>query len=307
MQPDGSEVFNLTGNTNDVPIGFVGQPAWHPNGEYIIFQVENENSQGMRYNHMAWGINQDLWIIKKDGTAAEKIWETPLNHAALHAHFNADGTKIIFAERIATNDVLYSPTETPGGENPWAGWQIHIADFDISKTGTDKFSNHRILFGQGEAKNRGFFESHGFIDDNTIIYSHTAGGARYVDDIYTANLDGGNIVNLIQSPFSWEEHGKFSPSGKSLLFLSSRINPDWEWPDDDVLSLRTELYLKTESDIERLTNFNAEGDIDKRYLASDSDWDSKGKRIVVQVAPLDDVTGQAYNPEIWMITFSEAQ
>ncbi len=307
MQPDGSEIYNLSGNNDDVPPGFIGQPAWHPDGEHILFQVENENSQGLRYNHMAWGINQDLWIIKRDGTGAEKVWETPLNHAALHAHFNADGTKLIFAERIATGEAVLSPLLTPGGENPWAGWQIHIADFDINKIGVEKLSNHQILFGEGEAKDRGFFETHGFRDDHTIVYSHTEGGAAYCDDIFTAGADGSNVFNLIQSPTSWEEHGMFSPSGNSMLFISSRIDPDWTYPENNVLSLRTELYLNTGNDIKRLTEFNKNGDADKRYLTSGSKWDRTGKRIVIQVAPVDAVTGDAYTPEIWMITFSDVQ
>lgn len=42
----------------------------------------------------------DLWVIKKDSTGAEKIWSTPKDNAALHPHFSKDGTKIMFAERV---------------------------------------------------------------------------------------------------------------------------------------------------------------------------------------------------------------
>lgn len=307
MQPDGSSVFNVTGPNADVPEGFVGQPEWHPDGDHIVFQVENGNSQGLRFNHVSWGINNDLWIIKKDGTGAEKIWETPLNHAALHPHFNADGTKLIFAERVATGEILYLPFVTPGGENPWAGWQIHIADFDTSKAGTEKLSNHVILFGEGQARDRGFFETHGFVDESTIIYSHTENGLAYVDDIFTANLDGSNVQNLLQSPTTWDEHGIFSPSGKNMAFVSSRVDPDWEAPLDNASNLRTELYLKNESSITQITDFNANGDIDKRYLVSDFEWDSTGRRIAIQVGAVDDAFGSVYLPEIWIIVFPECQ
>ena len=307
MQPDGSSVFNVTGPNADVPAGFVGQPEWHPDGDHIVFQVENGNSQGLRFNHVSWGINNDLWIIKKDGTGAEKIWETPLNHAALHPHFNADGTKLIFAERVATGEILYLPFVTPGGENPWAGWQIHIADFDTSKADTEKLSNHVILFGEGQARDRGFFETHGFVDESTIIYSHTENGLAYVDDIFTANLDGSNVQNLLQSPTTWDEHGIFSPSGKNMAFVSSRVDRDWEAPLDNASNLRTELYLKNESSITQITDFNANGDIDKRYLVSDFEWDSTGSRIAIQVGAVDDAFGSVYLPEIWIIVFPECQ
>jgi len=305
MQPDGSEVFDVTGHNTDVPEGFVGQPEWHPDGEHIVFQVENSNSQGRHFNHISFGINNDLWIINKDGTAAQRIWESPLNNAALHPHFNADGTKLIFSERIATGEQLYSPFVTPGGENPWAGWQIHIADFDITRTGTAMLSNDIVLFGEGNARDRGFYEAHGFRDANTIVYSHTDAGAAYVDDIFTAGTDGSNVINLIQSPATWEEHGRYSPSGNSMAFLSSRVNPDWRAPFDRGSTLRLELYLKIGSEITRVTSFNEHGDTDKRYLASDFEWDRTGSRIIIQVAPVDDNSGEFYPPEIWMITFSE--
>ncbi len=307
MQASGGGVFNVTGPNPDVPPGFVGQPAWHPDGDHIVFQVENANSQGMRYNHVAWGINNDLWIIRRDGTGAERIWETPLNHAALHPHFNADGTKLIFAERVATGEILYSPLVTPGGENPWAGWQIHVADVDMSQVGTAKLSNHVVLFGTGQARDRGFFETHGFVDDNTISYSHTADGLPYVDDIYTALLDGTAVQNLTQSPTTWDEHGAFAPSGLSMAFVSSRVDPGWQAPADNASTLRTELYLMRGAALTRITDFNAGGDADKRYLVSDFDWDRTGARIVVQVAPVDDATGAPYPPEIWIITFAEPQ
>ena len=311
MQPNGTGVFNVTGpNTdvhNDPNAGFIGQPEWHPDGEHIIFQVENSDSQGMRFNHVSFGINNDLWIIKKDGTGAERIWETPPNNAALHPHFNADGTKLIFSQRIATGEILYPLTWTPGGENPWAGWQIHIADFDITQTGTAKLSNNIVLFGEGDAKDRGFYETHGFKDADTIVYSHTEGGAPYVDDIFTAGTDGSNVINLIQSPTTWEEHGIYSPSRNSIAFLSSRVNPDWTAPADNASTLRLELYLQTGSEITQVTSFNENGDVDKRYLASDFEWDRTGSRIIIQVASVDDISGTPYSPEIWMITFPTIQ
>jgi Tol biopolymer transport system component len=293
-----------------VPEGFIGQPEWHPDGEHLVFQVENANSQHMRYNHVAWGINNDLWIIKKDGTEAEKIWETPLNHAALHAHFNEDGTKLIFAERENTGEILYSPFGTPGGENPWAGWRIHLADYDGSKSGTAKLSNHVTLYDAEAPKDRGFYETHGFVDADRIIFSRTLGGEAYVDDVFVADADGGNLVNLTQSPGTWEEHGLFSPSGNTLGFISSRVDPAWQAPTDTAATLRTELYLARAADVSQLwqlTDFNATGAEDRRYLVSDYEWDRTGRRIVFQVAPVDDETGTAYPPEIWVLTFPEVQ
>jgi hypothetical protein len=54
--------------------GFIGQPTWHPNGDYLLLQMENDNSDHSFYEHMAWGINNDLWLASFDGTIVEKIW-----------------------------------------------------------------------------------------------------------------------------------------------------------------------------------------------------------------------------------------
>ena len=315
MDPDGSNVTCVTCSDTIIPKGFIGQPEWHPDGQHLVIQAENANSMHTRYNHLAWGINQDLWIIKIDGTGAEKIFDNSslVNWAALHPHFDAGGSKLIFSQRVATGVTITALVgTTPGGENPWAGWQIHLADYYSAGTGTGKLSNHTILYGTGTAASRGFFETHGFFN-NKILFSATTGsqvGYAYVDDVYSANLDGTGMVNLTNSTSTWEEHGTYSPSGNSFVFISSRVNPAWQAPADNAGNLRTELYiqnLQKGGTIQQLTSFNANGDPNKRYLTSDYDWDRTGQRIVVQVAPVDNLSGAADPPEIWMITFPEPQ
>lgn len=351
INPDGSAKQCVTCDSA-VPKGFVGQPAWYPDGEHIVLQAENNNSRHTLYNHLSWGINQDLWIIKKDGTGAERIFTSPLNHAALHPHFSKDGKMIIFSERIPTGKPLPGKLAklTPGGENPWDGWRIHIADFDINKHGEEMLSNHRILFGGSsisdesadnaenssedlkdessklarrkpvlelikkakekrlrqlsKARNSGgFYETHDFTDDGKIVFSHTDNGAAFVDDIYTANIDGSGIRKLINSPLTWDEHGSFSASGRSLAFMSSRAYPAWSSKHSKASALRTELFLKNASGVHQLTAMNKELSSGGQYVVSDFDWDREGKRIVFEVANFD----SASSPQIWMIEFSEAQ
>ena len=303
MMPDGSERKCVTCES-DVPKGFIGQPAWHPDGEYLVLQAENENSKHTLFNHLSWGINADLWIVKRDGTGAEMIWSSPKNNAALHPHFNKDGTKLMFAERIATGKSnLLLRQITPGGENQWEGWQIHVADFDMNKSGAEKLSNHQILFEDVE----GFYETHEFTDGGGIVYSYTPRGAAYVDDVYEVNLDGTSNRNLINSPETWDEHGSYSPSGQSLAFISSRADASWVAPKSKAKDLTTELYLKnSDGSITQITTVNEDGDPEKQYLVSDFDWDKDGSRIVFQVAPIDKDTGPDF-PQIWILEFQEPQ
>ena len=107
---------------------------------------------------------------------------------------------------------------------------------------------------------------------------------------------------------TWEEHGSFSLSGKSMAFISSRADSSWAAPESKAGTLRTELYLMNQAgEVSRLTDFNAMGDPNKNYLTSDFDWDRAGKRIAFQVAPVNKNTGTADSPQIWILTFPEPQ
>lgn len=305
MEPDGSEQKCVTCKAA-IPKGFVGQPEWHPDGEHIVIQVENESSQHSRFDHPSWGFNNDLWIVKRDGTGAELIYKTPPNHAALHPHLNDDGTRIMFSERIPTGESrFFLKKRTPGGENPWDGWQIHIADFDIRKKGTAILSNHRELF----QDKGGFYETHGFTKDGKILFSHTVGGKAYVDDSYLADSDGTGVRKLIDSPGTWEEHGVYSPSGRSLVFNSSRGDPSWRAGKSDAATLSLDLYLKPSTgEIRRLTDMSSLGESDRRYLTSDFDWDRTGTRIAFLVAQVDrKASWKTYPSQIWLLTFPEPQ
>ncbi|NDJ84703.1 MAG: hypothetical protein GYB66_02350 [Chloroflexi bacterium] len=299
INPDGTGKQCVTCNSS-VPEGFVGQPAWHPDGEHLVIQVENANSMHRVPEHMSFGLNNDLWIINKDGQSAKRIWTTELNHAALHAHFNHDGTKLIFAERIPTGvRVPGVGNRTPGGENHWDGWQIRIADFD---------SQRMEVVGSTAIKPNGdgFYETNDFFSETGFTYSFTAGGRPYVDDIYAINIDGTNMTQLINSPATWEEHGTFSPTGNGdLVFLSSRSDSTWQAPASRPNTLRLELFIRDgdTGEIRQLTHFNQTGDAQTRYLTSDYAWNREGNRIVIQVAPVSLSSGQAEAPQIWLLDF----
>ncbi|CAB1076353.1 hypothetical protein D1AOALGA4SA_4150 [Olavius algarvensis Delta 1 endosymbiont] len=301
MQPDGSDRLCVTCNA-PVPKGFVGQPAWHPNGEHIIFQVENENSPHTLFNHLAWGINNDIWIIKRDGSEAEMIYKTKRNHAALHPQISPDGKTIIFSARTPTGRVNPKwKNRTPGGENHWEGWSIVSGILDLRKSGTAKISNLKTLI----ADNRSFFETHQILGDGSIVFSHTKNGAPYVDDIYMMNARARNIRKLVDSPKTWDEHGLFSPNRKFMAFISSRHDTSWQAPKSRAKDLQTELYIKRNADgvLRKITSFNKGR---RRYLASDFSWSKDGKAIMIQAAPFRKrlIGGyEALSPEIWLIEF----
>ena len=304
MRPDGSGVSCVTCRMSfPKGAGFVGQPAWHPNGKHLVIQVENANSKHKRFNHMSWGIDADLWLVSLDGERAERIWASAPRHAALHPHFSDDGRLIVFAERNPTRSIASGPLHpwaALDGQNPWDGWSIHIATVDIGASGERVLANHRHITPNGS----GFYETHSVSPEGRIVYSFTKGGAPYVDDIFQTDKEGHEIRHLTDSPATWDEHGAFSPNGRILAFISSRADPKWRAPRSRVDSLTTELFARSaDGRIHQLTAFNKEADGAKRYLVSDFDWDRDGHRIVFQVAPVSR-SGKADSPQIWLLEFS---
>lgn len=282
--------------------GFVGQPAWHPDGKHLVIQVENANSRHTRFNHMSWGIDADLWIVALDGRRAERIWSSPPHNAALHPHFSPDGRRLVFAQRMSTARVtyrLFHPWAVIGGQNPWDGWSIHSAAFDIDASGREALSLHRRIAPSGG----GFYETHAVSNDGRIVYSHTGGGAPYVDDIFETDAEGTRVGRLVHSPETWDEHGAYSPNGRNLAFISSRADRQWRAPASRPDTLTTELFVRSaDGVIHQLTHFNAEGDGETRYLVSDFDWDHSGRRIAFQLAPVS-AAGRAEPPQIWLLEF----
>ncbi len=307
MRPDGSDARCVTCKMRFPKAGgFVGQPAWHPDGKHLVIQVENADSAHTRFNHMSWGIDADLWLISLDGDHAQRIWTSQPGHAALHPHFSDDGRLLVFAERTPTPRVtrrLLHPWAAVGGQNPWDGWSIHVAAAEVAASGEEALSNHRRLTPNG----RGFYETHSISSNGRIVYSFTADGAPYVDDIFETGIEGHGIRHLIDSPTTWDEHGAFSPNRRNLAFISSRADPEWRAPKSRANTLTTELFVRSaDGRIHQLTHFNKERDGALRYLVSDFDWDRTGSRIAFQVAPVRRF-GKADSPQIWLLEFSESR
>jgi Tol biopolymer transport system component len=298
IRPDGSDRRCVTCDLRSIPAGFVGQPAWHPDGAQLLVQVENRNSAHRFYNHVSWGIDNDLWLVRLDGGGARQLRSTPAGHAALHPHFSPDGKRLMFAERLPTGQTIRDPAlrrRAPGGESQWRGWRIHLADVDLSRPG-DPLSNHRTLQPNG----RGFYETHGFAPDGRILYSYTADGQGYVDDGYSAALDGSDVRSLTASPGTWDEHARYSPDGRRLAFMSSRTDATLRFPASRPADLRTELFLKDgDAAPHPVTDVNAGG---RKRVVSDFDWDRDGRRIVFQVAEL----GGGRSPEVWVLDLPAA-
>lgn len=282
INPEGSGERCVTCNTPGLPEGIRGQPAWHPDGRFLVIQVPGKFYQGSRFEFVSWGIHNDLWLVTANGKQAQRLVETEYLGAALHPHFSDTGDRLFWTTRASTGKKIRQRLfhKTPGRENPWDGWHLVIADFEIDNAGKAKLTNHKHLY----RKEGGFFESHALKAD-MIWFSHTKSGRPFVDDIYRARWDGAGRVNITKSTGTWEEHGEPSPNGTLVTFNSSR-SFDWKNPPDTAKTLRLELWAhqKSTGNFVRLTNFNAQLKKRERVLTSDYAWGPNGREIAVYYA-----------------------
>lgn len=299
ISPNGGARVCVTCNDVKIPKGFIGQPSWHPDGEFLVLQAENlANSTHSDLNKTSRGINQDLWIIKSDGTQAEMVFQAPTNGGALRPQFNKDGTKLIFSERAGSANL----------SNPWTGWKISICDFSLAGLPGSKLGACQSITTYGSS---GFYGLNCITDAGDILFSRTFSGKDYIDEIWKSQINGSNKIPVVSNSGVWDDRGCISPDQKTFIYSSSSFDTGWMYPGSNQSTLKTELFIFQKSDLTyenipnyqhtRLTYFNGFlGASNKRFLVNDFDWSRDSRRIVFesQAIPLD---GSAPTSELWLL------
>ena len=168
MDPDGSNQKCITCDNNKLPNKHIGNPAWHPSGEYLVIQAEKPNNLKQYDNKAApgAGILNDLYIVSQDGSQVWSLYKvsdqiSKDSQGVLHPHFSNNGKKLVWSERIRDNKRAF-------GE-----WVIRMADFEMSNEGPKLASIKTLTFG----KRSSFYETHTFSSDDSKL-------------LFTGNQDG---------------------------------------------------------------------------------------------------------------------
>ena len=271
MNPDGSAQACLTCNRPGIPSRHVGNPAWHPSGEFIVFQAQKENLTGPVIDFVGnpgAGINNDLYVADAAGQQARRLVTVPPGFGGLlHPHFSSSGRELQWAERVSNTGGLFGQ------------WVIKVADFRVTG-GVPSLENIRTY---SPGAQQAFYETHGFgPGDQDILFSGNLerGVSEFGIDIYRFNPATGSLSNLTASATEWDEHAHFSPSGNRIAWMSSRGYP----PVSEPGLLRTEFWVMNAdgSGKTQLTRFNQPGQpesIAGQALAADLDWGPDGRRI----------------------------
>jgi Tol biopolymer transport system component len=213
MLPNGSAKTCLTCD-RAIPQLHIGNPAWHPSGNYILFQVQDPSLPFLppdrepiawRMTNPGWGTNNNLWLMTADATQFWQLTSVAAGMGVLHPHFNSDGSRLTWAEKVGLI----------GADQQWL---IKVAD--LVWTG-DTPSLANIV----EVQPLGidlFYETHDWSPDDSKILFSAGFPSLKVLDLYTYELASGAVRNLTNSPDVWDEHAHYSPDGQLIVWSSSR-------------------------------------------------------------------------------------
>jgi hypothetical protein len=296
MNPDGSGSVCLTCDSPALPGKHISNPAWHPSGNYLVFQVEkDEHFGGSVYSTPGVGYNCDLWTMERDAGEFYQLTDlvTKVNlldpnptTGVLHPHFSHDGTKLLWGQLVRAI------------EGRMGDWELKVADVVIDGSGVSLDNIQTFNVGQQTY----WYESHGFSPDDTkIIFSGSLepGQDDTGMDIYTMDLETEEVNRLTHTLITWDEHAHYSPDGSKIIWISSVNEFD---PADWRNTMATEYFVMDAdgSNKTQLTFFNTPGHPDSdlfggaRVICADSSWNAGGDILMTSIA----VDGQPYIVEM---------
>jgi Tol biopolymer transport system component len=299
MRPDGSGQTCLTCGRPGLPQVSNDNPAWHPSGEFVLFQSIDPSlqlpprlkPQGRYLTQAGVGFHNNLWVISKDGQRLHQLTRLRAGEASLHPHFSHDGKKLLWAAFDLDEEALRRPGMARREGRPFGRWVIKVAAFVVDARGARLENERQYHPGDDDT----FYETHDFSpDDGKIIFSASIGRSHPLDiDIWTIDLATGKPTRLTDSPGEWDEHAHYSPSGKKIVWMTSKGYPmklpekagtGRTWATD----LRTDYWMMDPdgSNQTRLTYFNEPGypEYSGPSIASDNSWNKDGTKMIALVA-----------------------
>ncbi|NJL30953.1 MAG: hypothetical protein HC898_04620 [Phycisphaerales bacterium] len=172
----------------------VGQPEWHPSGDYIVFQAVDPALRGLEITGKlvqgiltspGAGLQNNLWLGRTDGSAAWQLTHIPDRGGILHPHFSPDGKTLVWSEHLP---------KAPGRmENHWV---IRMANLNLSPT--PRLENIRTI----RPDNAIFYEAHSFSPEGSKLLFCAASDK---ENLFTLDLFVLDFTNHEASTFDTEQ------------------------------------------------------------------------------------------------------
>jgi Tol biopolymer transport system component len=292
VKPDGTDETCLTDNKPGLPRKHIGGAAWHPSGKYMAFVAEKNKHFGISsLSHPGSGWNCDIWLMTSDGgrfwqvtdlkTKMSALDKTPYT-GVLHPHFSDDGSLISWGERIG-------PSKSPW---KWGEWVIRLADFRVDGATREPRVENVRSYQPGAQRN--YLESDDFSPDGSkllICGNLEAAQPEFAMDIYTMDLETGQVTRLTSDGDYWDETGIYSPDGKNIVWHSSvgykrkPHNPAfWLWGMTDFWVMDADGSNKRQ-----VSFFNKPGTNDyelvegRRVMCEHCSWSPDGKHLIAGI------------------------
>jgi Tol biopolymer transport system component len=289
MNPDGSAQTCVTCGKSQLSHVSNDQPAWTPNGKYILFQSVDQalydtlplaGAARDRVVQGGAGVDNNLWVTTPNGASMTQLTHVGQSEAVLHPHFSYDGRKLFWAARVRNKGAA------------GAQWELAIADFVDDGAGPH-LANERTFQPVGPQV---FYEAHDFLPDNqSALFSTDANptAAQHPTNCVCAlnieeiNFATGQATALTSTTNVWNEHAQASPDGKKIVWISSQgypFTPAANWQS----TLKTDLWMMNAdgSGKQQLTFFNTPGSAQytgARVILSDGSWNTAGDKYVMQM------------------------
>lgn len=243
MNPDGSDVTQLTNPPPAFPPAFDRSPAWSPDGKQIAF-VRQDAVDGAG----------EIYVMNADGSALGRLTFSAGND--LMPTWSKDGKRIAF---VSARD---DPSPVTASSDGWDIYVMNADGSDVSRL-TDTRGVDRDPSWSMDGKQIAFVSSRDGRDqattdiyvvtvDNLQVTRLTAEGADVGDpswapggkqiaftagdfeasntDVFVMNADGTQLTRLTDGPDSpgADANPTWSPDGKMIAFTSSRASDHYD-------------------------------------------------------------------------------
>lgn len=263
------------------PSRYKTQATWHPSGKWIIFSVERDEytkppiigesrefiegmiRSGLFVNTWAMDAKGEKWFQLTD--FKDPKWGETSPNGITGPIFSKSGKRAVWSQIVDGNILAYSP---------FGRWELILSDFD-DKDGVPKLVNRKNITPTGMHWNEpGNFGP----DENIFIFTGSDLKDQQGMDQYLFDIRSSKLTNLTNSPTVWDEHGRLSPDGKKVIFMTAypyRSDPN----SSKVLSIKTD-FMMMDSDgknLKQITHFRTAGYPESSEgIAANGEWNSDG-------------------------------
>ena len=275
MQPDGGGEKCLTCEQWDFRKTNSFSPAWHPSGDYLVFQVQ-ENAKHLdldilRLTTPHRGLHSELWLISDRGRDPFQLTRIrDRGGAVVDPHFSHEATLLVWSQRVVS-------------AGRWGEWEPHVGRFQI-KRGVPRLTKVKNY---QPAVRKGFTLAHGFTpNDRGLLISAVPDDRQSAigRDILELDLETGNYQRLTSTPRQWDELVFALPRADGVVWVSDR---GIERPAHRRLPRQGDVWYMSASGRrqERLTFFNdpQSDHFLGEALIDDLAWNPEGDKLLLHV------------------------